>query len=168
MTDIHRAVIEQLREHHVLALATVDRSAGGGPYVAPLYYALCLPSGARGRAAPVLVFASHPDSVHGGHLGRGPTPTAAAVFLETEELIQVRGLQLRGDTRALSSLPASVARQLRECYLERHPMAEVPLRTGEEELYAFLVRWAKITDNRLGLGVHPEGEFDAERTLGEL
>lgn len=136
-----------LRERWVLALATLAPD-DGLPYATPLFYAVAaLPT----TAAPILVFASRADTCHGRALGDGPTAVAAAIYLETEVLGEVRGVQLRGDVVACPRLRDDVHAGLRGAYLERHPIAARHL--GERDrLYALALGWAKLTDNRIGFG----------------
>ena len=49
---------------------------------------------------------------------------------------------------------------MRARYLARHPHAAPVLGAGHR-LYALAPTWAKLTDNRLGFGVHPVVNFDA-------
>ena len=44
-------------------------------------------------------------------------------------------------------------------YIERHPVAGPMLEGGPHRLYRMRLSWAKLTDNRLGFGVHPVLEF---------
>lgn len=142
-----------LQERWVLTLATAPRLAdadtaeeAGYPYATPLFYAVA-------RGAPTLVFASRPDTTHGRHLGAGPTPCAAGLYLESEDVSGLRGAQLRGLVAPVELWPEDTATGLREVYLERHPGAAALLRPGaRERLYGLAVTWAKLTDNRRGFG----------------
>jgi uncharacterized protein YhbP (UPF0306 family) len=87
-------------------------------------------------------------------------PAAAAVYLETEEIGQLRGAQLRGTLIRADGWTPTGAAGLRASYLARHPIAERQLASGHHHLYALIVTWAKLTDNRLGFGVHPITVFD--------
>jgi uncharacterized protein YhbP (UPF0306 family) len=136
-----------LQERWVFALATLDDD--GLPYATPLFYAAV--AGLPGSDAPLVVFASRADTCHGRAIGDGPTAVAAALYLETEVLGEVRGLQLRGEVLVCSRLHADAAASLRAAYLERHPVAAAHL--GERDrLYALAITWAKLTDNRIGFG----------------
>ncbi len=141
-----------LREHWVLTLATspAPGSEALGPYTTPLFYAVG-PNEVAG--APVLVFASRPDTCHGQHLGSGPTWAAAAVYLETRDVGVLRGVQLRGEVSRLELWSPARQAALRASYLAEHPIAAERLGPGAREgLYGLVVRWAKMTDNRLGFG----------------
>ncbi len=154
-------LIKVLQERWVLTLATSPRPdpaepAAHVPYPTPLFYAVAdLPD----LSGPWLVFASKPESTHGRHLGDGPTAVAAAVYLETESVGELRGVQLRGEVvRVTAEAPAAAG--LRAAYLGRHPAAEALLTPGaREQLYALRLTWAKLTDNRRGFGHKLEWRF---------
>ncbi|MBK7827294.1 pyridoxamine 5'-phosphate oxidase family protein [Nannocystis sp.] len=143
-----------LRECWVLTLATTVPGEAA-PYATPLFYAVV--PGEQGDG-PRLIFASRPDTTHGRHLAEGPTTVAAGLYLETESIAELRGVQLRGEVVPLP--PTAVA--ARAAYLERHPGAAALLRPdARERLYALTVTWAKLTDNRLGFGYKHEWSFAA-------
>lgn len=153
-----------------MTLALNDEAAAA-PYPTPLFFALVEPDRIGRHAAPLLAFASNPLSHHGQLSGRGPIPAAAAVYLETEQVGQLRGAQLRGTLIREDGWSTAGAASLRTSYLARHPIAQSQLATGHHRLYALVVTWAKLTDNRLGFGVHPIVSFDGwcgevEQSLG--
>ncbi|MBA3546118.1 MAG: hypothetical protein H0T76_06530 [Nannocystis sp.] len=155
-----------LLERWVLTLATVPRpisaTATPGesapdaaiaesdyPYATPLFYAVA----EHLIATPTLVFASRPDSTHGRHLGAGPTRCAAGLYLESEDVSGLRGVQLRGEVALVERWPGDAPDGLRAAYLRRHPGAAALLRPGaRERLYGLALTWAKLTDNRRGFG----------------
>lgn len=150
-----------LNAHWVLTLATRPPSGGSvAPHCAPLFYAV--EKGSK-EAAPVLLFTSNPDSAHGVHIARGPTQVGAAVYLESETVGELRGVQLRAAAERLDPDDAREARA-RAIYLARHPVAEEMLAEGRHRLFALTIEWAKLTDNRLGLGQHPILSFVDHRS----
>jgi uncharacterized protein YhbP (UPF0306 family) len=153
------ALMRVLGERHVMTLALTDEAADA-PYPTPLFFALAEPDSIGRHVAPILSFASDPQSQHGRLTGRGPTPAAAAVYLETEELGQLRGAQLRGTLIREDRFTPAGAASLRASYLARHAVAAPVLASGRHRLYALIVTWAKLTDNRLGFGEHPVVDFD--------
>lgn len=161
-TDPVSALMLVLAERWVMTLAQTDADAPAGtpPYPTPLFYALAEPNSLGRHAAPLLLFASSANSHHGRLAGRGPSPASAAVYLESEEVGALRGAQLRGILVREDALAGDVRATARARYLARHPIAEPVLASGRHHLYALQVRWAKLTDNRLGFGVHPVVEFD--------
>lgn len=162
--------MQVLAERWVLTLATNAPEhdppvpPADAPYVAPLFYAVA----ALGQLAPgpALLFTSRPGTRHGQHVGAGPTPVAAAIYLETEQVGCIRGVQMRGWCVPASRLSPDDADRAREIYLARHPVAanllrpRAPLENGPAHVvYCLAVGWAKLTDNRLGFGTHPVWEF---------
>ena len=166
-----------LRERWVLTLATspLPNSADDPRmlHATPLFYAVAdLPG------PPRLVFASRHDSTHGRHLGDGPTAVAAGLYLESESVAELRGVQLRGEVVRISTAMAEPAESaesaepaepaaavsadlLRSAYLGRHPAAQALLRPGaRDELYVLTITWAKLTDNRRGFGHKLEWHFE--------
>jgi len=173
MTDTRtlQHVVSVLSERWVLTLATHDPTAPEVPYPTPLFYALVESPVALGSRGPCLVFVSASTTRHAAQLGAGPTPAAAATYLETTNVAELRGAQLRGQVWRADTLNARVggggtlAAELRRAYVERHPVARAALE-GETppSSYLFVVSWAKLTDNRVGLGHHPEWSRDERGT----
>src|SRR5690606_6814032 len=155
------ALMRILAERWVLTLALAD--GGDAPYPAPLFYALAEPGSLGDHVAPMLLFVSSASSHHGRLTGVGPTAAAAAVYLKSETVGELRGAQLRGSVVREDALSATEAEAARACYLARHPVAEPMLASGSHRLYALLIDWAKLTDNRLGFGAHPEVRFPARQ-----
>lgn len=147
-----------LAERWVMTLALADGDAA--PYPAPLFYALAEPRALGDHQAPILLFASNPNSRHGHLTGSGPVPAAAAVYLESETVGELRGAQLRGSLVCEVALTESAAAAARAVYLGRHPISESTLASNSHRLYGLIVTWAKLTDNRLGFAVHPEACFE--------
>lgn len=179
------ALMRVLAERWVLTLATNAPdlpdlpdlpSLPAAPHVAPLFYAVCEPG--ELAPGPTLVFTSRPGTRHGRHLGQGPTPAAAAVYLETETIGCIRGVQMRGSCIAASRLPPTAHRRARAAYVARHPVAAELLAKDPpaHALYCLAVEWAKLTDNRVGFGVHPQWRFahpwpghpEPESDVGEI
>lgn len=155
-----------LSEHWVLTLALSDPGVQGSPYPTPLFFAQAEPNSVGAHAAPLLIFASDPASHHGQLAGSGPTPAAAAVYLETAAIGELRGAQIRGSLVRDDLWTPLGAAGLRQRYVARHPIAAPMLAAGRHRLYALIVSWAKLTDNRLGFGSHPVARFDV--TCGEV
>lgn len=151
------ALMQVLEAHWVMTLALGAAGADPAeiaPYPTPLFYAL-----APASRPPRMIFASSPRAHHSGPIeagGAGGHPAAAAIYLESEEVGELRGAQLRGRARRV---PQTRLEAARGTYLGRHPVAAPVLERGAHALYEFEVHWAKLTDNRLGFGVHPVFEF---------
>lgn len=151
-----------LRERWVMSLALVDPQ-DPAPGSTPLFFALVEPDSVGRHAAPLLVFASSPRSRHGQLCvdALAPVAAGASVYLESETVGELRGAQLRGTVHRAARCTPAVTEALRARYLARHPVAAPVLDGGRHELYVFEPRWAKVTDNRLGFGVHPTAQFSA-------
>lgn len=139
-------LMSALRERWVMALATL--APDHLPHATPLFYAVAALATVE---APLLVFASRADSGHGVAIGDGPVTVAAAIYLETEVLDEVRGVQLRGDVAVCTRLRGDAHAAARATYLERHPVAASHL-GARDRLYALAITSAKLTDNRRGFG----------------
>lgn len=160
------ALMTLLAERWVFTLATnaleVDDepAPAEAPYPTPLFYALGEPG--EVTPFPTLVFVSNPSSRHGRHIGTGPVVAAGGVYLETEQAGQLRGAQLRGEVLAAATIGEQAERAAQRLYLARHPVAAPALeRASPHRLYAFAIQWAKLTDNRIGMGVHPQWSFSS-------
>lgn len=154
-----------LAERWVLTLALAD--GDDAPYPAPLFYALAEPGTLADHDAPIVLFVSDPSSRHGRLTGAGPIAAAAAVYLESETVGELRGAQLRGSLVREDALESD-AEAARAVYLARHPVAAPMLAHGAHRLYALTITWAKLTDNRLGFGAHPEVRFAARQSRRDM
>ncbi len=149
-----------LSERWVLSLALPDPEHPA-PHPCALFYVAIEPNTIGEHASPLLGFVSDPASHHGQLTGRGPIPAAAAVYLESAVVGELRGAQLRGVLVREDAIATTAALALRERYLERHPIARDLLAGGRHRLYALQITWAKLTDNRMGFGRHMVTEFGA-------
>lgn len=162
--DDQRLLLDALRAAEVLVLAT--GSPSGGLHATPLFHALI-----AGLPTPCLVFASKASSVHGQHLGEGPTAVAAGLYAPHASIGTIQGAQLRGEVWPIARCATRQRAQLRDGYLSRYPMAAALLAKSllapsdqKERLYVLALDWAKLTDNaRLGMGVHREWSFPPAR-----
>jgi uncharacterized protein YhbP (UPF0306 family) len=142
---------ELIGERTVLCLASSSRR---GPWCAPLFFAP-IDGGAR------LVFVTDPRSRHSRELAADPR-AAAAVWFETTDATQVRGVQLAGRVVALAGRDE---RRARTAFLRRHPSAAPFLAArSHERFFAFAVARAKVTDNRRGFGFKAEFELARRRS----
>ena len=124
------AIAAFIGEHHVMTLAT---SRDGLPYAAPLFYAY-------DRQRNCFVFASAQETEHARQMEQNPE-IAAGIYLETETVGKVQGLQLRGRVFGAQDTDG-------KCYFGRFPYARVLRPT----LWRLEPSWMKLTDNRLGFG----------------
>lgn len=117
-------------EHHVLVLAT---SQNNTPYTAPLFFAY---DTERNR----FVFATDTKTEHGRQMSENAA-VSAGIYLETETVGKVQGLQLTGRV-----VPAD--KEDKKTYFGRFPYALAMHPT----LWRLEPEWMKLTDNRLGFG----------------
>lgn len=152
MSDDHAHLVRLLSERWVLALSTV---APEGPYTTPLYYALDAEGSVANGRGPRLLFVSDPETNHGRMLGDGPTRVSAATYLESREVSELRGVQLRGEASRLRPGDSEALARARALYLDAHPVARPAFDSSSPPaLYVVEIFWAKLTDNRLGFGTH--------------
>ena len=152
MSDDHAQIVSLLSERWVLALSTVDTA---GTYTTPLFYAVDAEHSAAGDQGPRLIFVSDPATAHGRMLGTGPTRASATTYLESRDIAELRGVQMRGFVTHQQILGSDETSRLRSLYLQVHPVARAPLESASPPaVYALDISWAKLTDNRLGFGTH--------------
>lgn len=152
MSDDHAKIVRLLSERWVLALSTIGAD---GPYTTPLFYTVDAEETAADRHGPRLLFVSDPTTKHGHMLGEGPTLVSGATYLESRDISELRGVQLRGYVSHQRLFCASETSRLTSLYLRAHPVARAALEsTSPPSLYVLEVTWAKLTDNRLGFGTH--------------
>lgn len=135
-----------------LTLATCGPD--GEPHAAPVYFAASgslLPAPAPGLT---LFFFSASGSQHALDLDRDPR-AAAAIFLDSQDWQDIRGLQLRGEARPV--LPGAAWEQAWEAYRAKFPFVDA-LKTvvAQNTLYGFTPRWVRLVDNRRGFGFKEE------------
>ncbi len=129
-------ILEFIREHHILNLATVRDNI---PWCCTCYYAY-LPG------PNFFVITSDPATRHiSDILEGGITDVACAIALETRIVGKIRGLQITGKIFPASGDELETARH---AYLKRFPVARLTT------LHLWIIRptLIKMTDNRLGFG----------------
>lgn len=120
-----------LDEHHVMTLAVAHDNL---PYCAPLFYAY-------DRSRNLFIFASDEKTEHMRQAILQPE-SAAAIYLETESVGKIEGLQIRGTVQQSDLELDSVI------YFKAFPYARVMKPT----LWQLRPSRMKLTDNRLGFG----------------
>lgn len=123
-------IIRFIREHHVMVLSTCRDNI---PYSTPLFYAY-------DAECNRFVFATATDTEHGAQMTENAA-VSAGIYLETETVGKVQGLQLTG-TVALAD------KADKKIYFGRFPYALAMNPT----LWRLEPDWMKLTDNRLGFG----------------
>jgi hypothetical protein len=139
------SIAELLRAQSTLSLATVadvGEPEAGMPCVAPLFYIV--------DAELNLYWLSSASSQHSRNLRREPN-VAVAVYPQTDEWKEIRGVQMRGVASAVTD-PA-LRKVLIEQYCERFRLGGIlRLAIKRSTLYKFRPRSFRLVDNSKGFG----------------
>jgi len=120
-----------IAKHHVMSLATTDTKK---PSVCSLFYAY-------DESKFSFVVASSEDTLHVKNILQN-FAVAGNIFLETQEIGKIEGLQFEGTMTLLNE------RSLKKLYFKRFPYALAMM----PKLWQIKVDHFKLTDNRLGFG----------------
>lgn len=120
-----------LNEHHVLSLATSDRSELS---VCSLFYAYS-------QNENSFVVASSDETQHIQHINKNSS-VAGNILLETKTIGKIQGVQFRGEFSLLDNS------ELKKLYFNSFPQALIM----RPKLWQIKVNYLKMTDNRLGFG----------------
>ena len=143
--------------YRIQALALLNRqktmvlgvSANGAPWVAPVYFVFVRPG---------LYFFSSPRSIH-IQAARGQSPIASAIFAESDQMLQIHGLQMTGQVEEVQN-PLEKLR-ITTRYLDKFPLAQelmaeevekIPALALRVGLYVFWPAQIHCTYNRQGFG----------------
>ncbi|MDP4207591.1 MAG: pyridoxamine 5'-phosphate oxidase family protein [Bacteroidota bacterium] len=127
-------IIEFIRKHHVLTLAT---SLNGQPWCANCFYAYL-------DDENVLIFTSDDETRHISEAVANPK-VAGSIVLETEVIGKIQGAQFEG----ILIRPENEAfGKYKLRYLKRFPYAVI----NNSPLWVLELTHIKFTDNRLGFG----------------
>jgi len=139
------SIAEILRAQSTLSLATVanvEESEAGMPCVAPLFYIV--------DAELNLYWLSSASSEHSRNLRREPN-VAVAVYPQTEEWKEIRGVQMRGVASPVTD-PA-LRKVLIKQYSERFQLGGIlRLAIRRSTLYKFRPYRFRLVDNSKGFG----------------
>jgi uncharacterized protein YhbP (UPF0306 family) len=128
------SVIEFIKNHHVLTLATSVESI---PYCSNMFYALM-------EKEFCLVFASDRKTRHIMDVAQNPL-VAGSIVLETDTVGKIQGLQFCGKMMETSG---QLKTKAITSYLKRFPYAAL----SGTPVWIVKITYAKFTDNRLGFG----------------
>lgn len=134
--DLQRRVLDYLREHHVMTLATQGRD---GPWAAAVFYV---------NDGFTLYFLSAPTARHCGDLAANPR-VAATIQQDYSDWPQIRGVQLEGIARQVADdeIP-----RVRSLYGQKYPVVGAARQAPAAIANALAkVRWYRLTPNRLFL-----------------
>jgi uncharacterized protein len=129
-----KRIVDFIRKHHVLTLAT---TCEGLPWCAHCFYA-CI------AEKNWLVFTSDDQTKHAGDAVKNPE-VAGGIVLETSVIGKIQGIQFRGKMRR--PVPEE-ERSVKYAYLKRFPVAALM----DTSLWILELSYLKMTDNRLGFG----------------
>jgi uncharacterized protein len=132
--NIDNRIIEFIKKHHVLTLAT---SLNNVPWCANCFYAYLEPEN-------LFVFSSDLGTRHIFE-AQNNNAVAASIVLETRIIGKIQGLQVTG---ILSEPKAETAVKAKKRYLKRFPYAILT----DTRLWVLAPSLIKMTDNRLGFG----------------
>ena len=140
---------EKLPFADLLDLSTLSLSTAGSdgePHAAAVYFAV-------GEALGFYFF-SDEGSQHSQDVGRDPR-AAAAIYPECRDWQDIRGLQLRGEVRAVEPGPEWDAAW--KIYEAKFPfVSELRAVVSRNTLYVFEPLWIRLVDNRRGFGFKEE------------
>lgn len=131
---MEQRIIDFIKEHHVLTLATAFDNQ---PWTANCFYAWL-------QEEDAFVFTSDSDTKHIQDLAQG-TKVAGSVVLETKTVGKIRGIQFTG---RLYEPKEDLLKKSKTTYLKRFPYAALM----KTRLWILEVDYIKMTDNRLGFG----------------
>ena len=127
-------IIEFIKKHHVLTLAT---SITDRPWCANCFYTYLAEEN-------VLIFTSDEDTRHMQEASVN-SRVAGSIVLETETIGKIQGIQFEG---LLIKPEESLRSKYKMAYLKRFPYAIV----SNSPVWGIALTLIKFTDNRLGFG----------------
>jgi len=134
MQNIDKKIIEFIKKHHVLTLATC---CDNQPYCANCFYTYV-------EDENLFVFTSDKTTKHIQDVEK-QNKVAASIVLETSTIGKIQGLQITG---VLTMPEGELMSKINREYLKQYPFAVVMKTT----LWALQPNFMKLTDNRLGFG----------------
>lgn len=134
MSHPEKRVVEFIKEHHVLTLATSNNNR---PYCANCFYAYLEEENA-------FVFTSDIDTKHIKD-ALEQNYVGGSVVLETKTVGKIQGIQFNG---MLSQPESELLKKAKKLYLKKFPYAVLMKTT----LWVLKLDFIKMTDNRLGFG----------------
>ena len=134
MNNPEKKVIDFIKDHHVLTLAT---SVNNIPYCANCFYVYL-------KDENIFVFTSDNDTKHVQDVLQN-NYVGGSVVLETNILGKIQGIQFNGKM----FLPeGDLKKKANKSYMKRYPFAKLM----KTQLWVVELDFIKLTDNRLGFG----------------
>ena len=138
---------ELLESISTMTLATTDQQ--GNPHAASVYFVSVDIEGCSH-----LYFFSAEHSQHSQHIAQNPK-TAAAIYPECQGWRDIRGLQLRGETRLVESTTEWDSAWAH--YQGKFPFVRAMKKViAQNRLYVFSPNWIRLLDNSQGFGYKKE------------
>lgn len=134
MKEIDKKILDFIKEHHVLTLAT---SCNNIPWCCQCFYVFL-------KEEAKFIFTSHEDTRHIREALKQPV-VAASIVLETKIVGKIQGLQITGRLNAIGS---EFLNKYKIAYLKRFPIAA----TMDSKYWTLTIDYMKMTDNRLIFG----------------
>jgi len=134
MTQVDKRIIEFLKKHHVLTLATSNQNI---PYCANCFYVYS-------EENNMLIFTSDYATKHVKDLKQQDI-VAGSIVLETTVIGKIQGVQFQGKIFEPTNV---LLDKVKKKYLTRFPIAMLMKTT----LWVVDLTFLKFTDNRLGFG----------------
>jgi len=134
MEKVDKIIIEFLKKHHVLTLAT---SVNNEPWCANCFYSFI-------KDDMVLVFTSDSKTKHIQDILQNPN-VAGSIVLETSVVGKIQGIQF---TAIVTESTKDLTSKAHISYLKRFPFAVL----ANTSLWTVTLQTVKMTDNRLGFG----------------
>lgn len=134
MNNIDKRIIDFIKQHHVLTLATTFKNE---PWCANCFYVYL-------EKRNLFVFTSDMETKHIRDT-LSQDIVAGSVVLETNIIGKIRGLQFQGK---IFKPDIELLKEMKTAYLKRFPVAMLMKTT----LWAVEPNLLKYTDNRLGFG----------------
>ncbi len=134
MNILDKKIIEFIKEHHVLTLATSNNNI---PYCANCFYVFS-------EKEIMLVFVSDRDTKHINDVAINSN-VAGSIVLETSKVFKIQGIQFNGEMFELKDELLSIGKK---AYLKKFPYAIIK----ETIFWGISLNFIKLTDNRLGFG----------------
>ncbi len=129
-----RRIIEFIRKHHVLTLATSYMNI---PWCANCFFAYM-------EDENMLIFTSDDDTRHIREVVNNPI-VAGSIVLETEVIGKIQGIQFEGK---IFKPEASTIGKYRSIYMKRFPYAVIL----NSPIWILELNYIKFTNNKLGFG----------------
>lgn len=129
-----KIILEFLKKHHVLTLATAINNE---PWCANCFYSFL-------KDEMILVFTSDEKTKHIQDALQNNI-VAGSIVLETSVVGKIQGIQLTG---ILTESSGELGSKEQISYLKRFPFAVL----SNTKLWMFRIKTVKMTDNRLGFG----------------